>query len=1288
MPSIVRIFNGKMDKDTHPFRVKPEDYVDATNITKDSEGESTDGPITNIPGNLLVPYAGITSNLFKTIGQFPDKVRNRIYYFVWASNGHNQILFYDKSSGVVVKVLEDLTDTNNVPILNFNPSWHINHIDIIYRDNGDLMFWTDGLNPPSKINVQTALNGGYGVVQRSFIDVAKEPPSIPPPVTYEDDSTISVNNLRKRLWKFKYRYVFDDLEKSVWSAQSEMPLPVNYTDSAVDTDPTKNAKIAMVVQTGKSNVKKIEIAAAQSLGNVFSDFFLVTVIDKVVSAIPDNDITIFTFFNDQQYNYVDITESILDADWVPQKSYAQSLPNGNVLTYGAVTEGYDLITLVATSGVNLIPEQTTQYPFIFIASQSGDSGFGSGNIHIIIVGVIPAGSIFNIYTTNQTISFGGSTTSAGMIAGLAAAAVGAGFTVVSSDANNLIIVKTGESLQRILPTNVFIPPSDSFVYDWYSRYTFGFLYRDEKGRQVGGVLTTPGLSVQTPSYAEFAGVPQITLIGIFIASRPPVDARYFHIVRTLNLTKSNWLDWVSDRTFKDDTYAYISIANLTQFIIDNPTTILSYTFIPGDRIRFIKSLSDGSNTIYNTKDFDIISQPINPIINGVQQTGKFIKITLPATSSAFDFGVQGGISFNNYLIQLYTPAQSVANGLDAYYEFGERYDIGDPGLSTRYHQGMTQNQTPNLSQPAEFSLIKGDAYFRHRTISTGVEYIYVVTGGGGNDVNAGRITLGLTFQSESFNDVNIVTGNSPYDNLIGFDPTTNNDRWILRIVTGTFVFRIQGTLTITWDADRSGDSYEIVLENNNLGVNVLVPPFDNSKAGTYTFKIDTIFTMTSGQRLFILGLSIPDFDHTRSFLSTDLTITRLQAFDVAVTDPNFSDFFNSRVTSDGRPSVVDPNASKTYFPTKVRFGGEYQEGTNINQINRFFFDNQDTYDRSFGDIRKMFIEGRYLWIFQKFETGVVPVLTQIVRDVSGNPLEANSDQLLNKITYPFKGKYGIGDCPESFAYGKWAKYFFDNNKSVVVRISQDGPTALSVLYKMNAFFIPKGPNFRPELNNGIVPIGQTYMGNPTVYGVFDSFTNKYIIALEEINRYTNGGATLVFHQDPFTVSFLENRDASEGFESLYTYYPEMLSCLDNLLVTWKNGKLWTQNNPINCNFYGEQFLYSITGSFNDNPRAKKTWETMAQDSNLIWECPSIVSQLKLGNLNQLSSLAANEFVQLEGEFNAAFRRDENTQGGHIGGMVMKGKYVVIKFQSILDTASQFVFLNAVSVQYIDSPLTK
>ena len=150
----------------------------------------------------------------------------------------------------------------------------------------------------------------------------------------------------------------------------------------------------------------------------------------------------------------------------------------------------------------------------------------------------------------------------------------------------------------------------------------------------------------------------------------------------------------------------------------------------------------------------------------------------------------------------------------------------------------------------------------------------------------------------------------------------------------------------------------------------------------------------------------------------------------------------------------------------------------------------------------------------------MPILTQIVKDSANNPLQANTDVLINKIQY-YAGDYGIGDASTSLAWNNFADYFVDNYRGVVCRLSQDGITPISITNYMNAFFVAKLSAYRQELNNGLVETG-VYMGNPCIYGVFDAYTNKYIIALEEINRYYNcnynGGTAIIIPSTTTTAA--------------------------------------------------------------------------------------------------------------------------------------------------------------------------
>jgi hypothetical protein len=176
---------------------------------------------------------------------------------------------------------------------------------------------------------------------------------------------------------------------------------------------------------------------------------------------------------------------------------------------------------------------------------------------------------------------------------------------------------------------------------------------------------------------------------------------------------------------------------------------------------------------------------------------------------------------------------------------------------------------------------------------------------------------------------------------------------------------------------------------------------------------------------------------------------------------------------------------------------------------------------------------------------------------------------------------------------------------------------------------------------------------------------------------------LVYHQDPFTISFDEQANA---FESFYSYYPEFYGCLDTKLFSFKNGEIWAHNNSSTyCNFYGVQGNASITTVFNTGALDKKTWISLMETGNTIWECPIIYTQMdSYDAVKQESELINADFEVLESEYHASFLRDINSQGGLIEGNSLKGGYIVIKFEKT--SANTFVYLNSATTKFINSPL--
>ena len=237
---------------------------------------------------------------------------------------------------------------------------------------------------------------------------------------------------------------------------------------------------------------------------------------------------------------------------------------------------------------------------------------------------------------------------------------------------------------------------------------------------------------------------------------------------------------------------------------------------------------------------------------------------------------------------------------------------------------------------------------------------------------------------------------------------------------------------------------------------------------------------------------------------------------------------------------------------------------------------------------------------------------------------------------------------------------------------------------MNNYFIAQLAAYGKGLDNGIVPVGQTYTGHPTVYGGFDEKDNKYIMAFEAINRYSSP-TVLTFSQAAATISFFETNTAQQGFESRFSYLPEGINSINNLLVTFKNGNFYRHNSTTYNNFYGVQYDSTITPVFNQNEINTETYTVVQQIGNTVWDCPEIETSAKaFGSTNQLSSLSVADFEGFEGKYDASFLGASNSIGGLVEGDALKGNLCTIKFRA--QSAAQLVTLELISVASINSSL--
>lgn len=1324
-------------------------------------------PITNsisVQGNTLYfelsSYGYVTAVNFtylyedlpiRCIGAYPDTFRNKVIYFLWAESGYHSVVEYDNSTRTSSPIFTNLFDSDGLDILGFTEHNKINSINVYHRNieegEGDLLYFLDSLGRPTVMDILRFKNGEYTPVTRDIIDVGKRPPLLPPQCLYNNDTTRNINSLRDRFFRFKYRYVYDNNEKSTCSPISVMPLPEKLLDKNEINLVTNNNVITVAMNSGEKDVKFVELLMSYvNKTNDWSDFALVDSINKAdflglkysyiittqagdptpigysqalitfdnyqtigqgtvvqvyfnnlengekvlaaeytvlqfddiidvinglvsscnssgllsISALanlpnkinfifsnadatsPDikwafdsvvidnkNDSLDFSysFYNDASYPLVDINESIQLFDYVPDKANAQEMPNGNVLLYGGITEGYDR---------NLTPNVVNEVLTIKSGSTSGGQGQFNATWawnarfertwspdrqtenYITFSGVPLAGTVIEYYYWN------GLNSPSESLVCFITTLPGETYVEVASrllsaiyNAQSAYITYTENSIpgaiyfrymasafpyysqyvskvvisQPILTTNVL----PTFLYS--TQRKLGIAYFDKKGK-TNGILYSG--DIKFPDYDEDDNEMLLPYINTKIYHKPPEWAYSYGFY--LNKENTQFLYWeatsVKKITVSGQGFYYFDISNLQTTQDQSPTkaSVLSWSFQTGDRLRLIKRTGSSPYNVYGDIEVAIEGIVKDPNVGGLLP-GTYVK-TLSTT--ALDSAISSIDTI--YLIQLYRNNQQKPGGNnEVYYEFGQQYLIGNPTLPSRYHIGMVQDQgeSPTFSSTKSRSVNDITISFSG-TVFPGTA---TIINGTGSTIYASYISQ----QGDGIEDIvdELITQLSTY--------VSSDFVNVIKLSSTQIIIRVIPPADITL--------VEVILPSL-----VSIPAEFNFYYGDVFFR---------GRQIYKNQNNIISF---------------------TCVDRNVIDDYNSAVNSvNGRSNIVDINAKKAYYSTMVRFSNAYQPNTNVNGTNRFYPNNFDEYDYSYGDIMRFKVRDRFIRVFQKNKVGQVPLYHQILKEQNKESLVV-TDKLLNPIQY-YIGEVGIGDNPESLASYSFADYFVSNQRGVICRVSNNGVDFLSVMYKVNSWTT----EFLPSRT-----------GNYKVYGVFDNRLGDYIIALEATD--TDSAHTLMFDEE------------MNSFSTFLSYHPEMMTCLNTLLITFKDGELYTHDSSVYNNFYDVQYGSSITTLFNDNPLDKKTFLSVAQVASSIWECPTIQTDLvsEYSSQKMESNLISSDFAYLEGTYEAPILRDANSPGGVYSGDAMKGKYILMEFNN--SQASSLIKLNSLSLKYINSPL--
>jgi hypothetical protein len=339
---------GRMNKSIDERLVPQGEYIDALNVRLGSTEGTEVGAVENSKGNTEVVSLNFKGNPLsseaKCIGAYEDGANETIYWFV--NDKANSL----SSTGKVDLVVSFNTRTFvlfyhliSTSVLNFDSDFLMNGIDLI----GDLLFFTDNLNAPRKINVKRTYLQPNSVttvdeLTEQDIGVILAPPLNSPKIEQYQLGG-GENYMEELLLSFAYRWQYEDGEYSALSPFSQVaftpgPFQINY--QTYDNDAMLNLynTTDITFNTGGRNVLDVDVifkfSTSQSV-NVIERF------NKVNEGWLDGIEQTLSFTNKKIFTTLPEEQLLRLFDNVPRKAQAQTIM-GNRLMYGNYIDGYNI----------------------------------------------------------------------------------------------------------------------------------------------------------------------------------------------------------------------------------------------------------------------------------------------------------------------------------------------------------------------------------------------------------------------------------------------------------------------------------------------------------------------------------------------------------------------------------------------------------------------------------------------------------------------------------------------------------------------------------------------------------------------------------------------------------------------------------------------------------------------------------------------------------------------------------------------------------------------------------
>ena len=1004
-----------------------------------------------------------------------------------------------------------------------------------------------------------------------YFDVIKHQPTHRPSIEMRKDSNVATNNIIDNVFQFKYRYNHFDEENTAYSSISDVAIDgsyaINAPVNASDFDLVKNM-IEVYYDDAISDVEFIEVVARkgndgkffliESVPNNFINY-LKSVKNSLILDSEDEYViekSSIKFYNNGVYPFVDELDSDKLFDSVPIKAKAQTIMSNNRLAYGNIVEGYDNTDLVVKTSFNseeapVLETETSDIlfdpsiPSGYTENENGyDNKQGGGRP-----------------TFNPTVDFNNINLSSDKS------------QFIELDFNSVFEYKKGSGT---------IYRSSNFYGAWRvtgittAQELADFIVnRIENGDFVGGTGT--GEATDNTNKASVSASSNASgKVTIRFEWSKKNSARMSSIHSTNLRFKSQTVagkltsGTVGVGAFKSGAFHNFGIAY----------------FDETNRCSFVNTAPSYANVNVSGGDVKNLNgtRAYNPFYteSGGPKLGQGSSVSLEIYNQAPDWAKYFQIYYtgNNTVDEF---VQMTVTGA----EHGQSTGDDQMYLSLNSLKGKDYSYNQTNNSQLDYNFVPGDR----------IRFISCVKGGSRVKFNeyidleiAGEDLFQGTDNPIGDKEGYYIRINDPKNDAVKIISDTSD-------TTGTVDISTQGSRDSVADSGYDELIVEIYRPKKNTEEDFMVyyevgdkyPIFNGYHSGDSSqggeFRFDGVPNIKISETPAVININSGDvyLKPRTMFTSGDDSGTDATTF--FPEDYNLNDFHNTNHYSKGRINVINVNSRARRLDASVYYSEPYSSTGSINGLSSFNLATQPYFDynKGFGSIQSLQTKDDDLIIFHENKVGRVLVEKDILNTASGDGLVSLSRDIIKNYITVYSGEYGCCLQPESIVKYNDKFYFVDIKRGAVLRLSNDGITAISD-YGMRDYFRDIGEmyvEYDPETQDN-----QVF----NIVAGFDPKYNEYIVTLPAVYDKTEGlwdsdvktwnsksdRFSVVSPQKIFfakTVAFNEDIDR---WTSFYNFYPEFYSRVNNQFVGFQAGYMFKHN--MTDRYYQDLYLNSPVAS--------------------------------------------------------------------------------------------------------------